>query len=473
MRMNNKILLLRVFTAVVVLGSFASIFFFTGYQTRPKIEGPFAAVNKFLDKDQADSAISILLSFVAHDRTNPVAYHLLGKANFQKGELFLARNYLISSLKSDPNQPQVRAFLAEIDFDLAEKYWQQDKREALFYLISVVRNTEDADLMKKVAQLTGGAYRIEQLTFDIFSAGGPSFSPDGKKIIYHSDTSYYSEEYPLGKKVTKRSKLFLLDLTQSKRICLTQEGLSESFARFSPDGKRIVFQREKPVFESSGRTLNPEQNLILKNLETGEEKELTSEEGYEGLASFFPQGDRIVYARGYGICVMDLKDLKSRNIFSSGENLLTRLQIQPLLEPISPFYPNLSPDGKKVVFQAGFERRAIYLMGLRDSKTVCLSSGEKEEGLYPSFSPDGKKILFLSKDELCLMDTKGKNRIRLTNDKSEKKTPLFSPDGKRILFCAKPKGKEDNYFELYLLSLTESISKTDLNKRLRRIAESL
>ncbi|MCJ7507973.1 MAG: DPP IV N-terminal domain-containing protein [candidate division Zixibacteria bacterium] len=467
-----KITLFRIFILLVILISILSIFYFGKREVRPKLAEPFATIQRLLDKNQPDSAIKALRFNLTADSTNPTFYYLLGKANFQKGELHLARNYFIRSLQLNSDQKEIRSFLAQIDFDLAQTYWEKDKKEALFYLISVLKNTEDKDLLEKVGQLTGGAYKIEQLTGDIFRDDGPSFSPDGKKIIYHSDTSYYSEEYPLKKKIIKKSKLFILDLIENKRTCLTQGDYSESFGRFSPDGNKIIFQRENSLSLDSGGTLNPEQDLILKDLKTNREEQLTSDKGYEGLASFFPDGQSIAYVKDYSIYVMDLKSRKTKNIYSSGENILTELQVKSLLRPISPFYPNTSPDGKKIIFQAGFDKRKIYLMDLRNSKITCLTYGEEDE-LYPSFSPDGKKILFVLENELYLMDTNSKNRIKLTNDKTEKKNSTFSPDGKKILFCAKGQDQDDHYFEIYLLHLDESISKPALNDRLKRIAQSL
>jgi Tol biopolymer transport system component len=472
MKGKMKISLFRIFILLVILISILSIFYLGKHEIKPKLQEPFATIQKFLDRNQPDSAIVALRFYLTTDSTNPTFYRLLGKANFQKGELHLARNYFIRSLELNSDQKEMRSFLAQIDFDLAQGYWEKDKKEALFYLISVLKNTEDKNLLEKVARLTGGAYKIEQLTNDIFRDDGPSFSPDGKKIIYHSDTSYYSEEYPLKKKITKRSKLFVLDLIENKRVCLTEDSYSESFGRFSPDGNRIVFQRENSLPLDSGGTLNPEQDLILRDLKTGQEEQLTSDKGYEGLASFYPDGQDIAYVKDYSIYVMDLKSRKTKNIYSSGENILTKLQVKPLLRPISPFYPNISPDGKKIVFQAGFDQRKIYLMDLKSSKATCLTYGEENE-LYPSFSPDGKKILFVLENELYLMDINGKNRIKLTNDGTEKKNPTFSPDGKTIAFCAKGQNQDDHYFEIYLLHLDEPISKPALNDRLKRVAQTL
>lgn len=473
MNANSKILLLRIFTLSVIFISIFSVFYFRIAPIEPKIPQPFIEIQRFLRQNQPDSAIIALRSFLTKDTTHhPTAYYLLGKSYLQKDQLHLARSYCVRSLESNPDQSEIKSLLAEIDFDLAKSYWDRNKKESLFYLISVIKNTQDKNLLVKVAQLTGGSYKIEQLTNDIFCDGGPSFSPDGKRIIYHSDTSYFSEEYPLRKKIIKKSKLFLLDLITNKKVCLTQKGYSESFARFSADGESIIFQREIPLAQSSEYSLNIQQNLILKNLETNEERQITSDTLYEGLASFFPNGEEITYVKGYSIHIMNLKTKQTKNIYSLGENILTKTKVQSLLRPISPFYPNISPDGGKIVFQAGFKQRRIYLMDLRSSDTICLISGNKEE-LYPSFSSDGKRILFVSNDELYLMDTNGKNRTKLTNDRSQKKDPSFSPDGKKIIFCAKPKEKEEHYFEIYLLNLEETISKTQLNERLKRIAQNL
>lgn len=472
MTANKKVFVLRISTLLVLFLCVISVFYIKKSDITDKTQAPYPDIQKFLNKNQPDSAITALRFLLTKDISNPAIYCLLAQAYLQKDELYLARNYCLRSLELNPLQSQAKSILAQTDFNLAEKCWQNDKKQSLFYLNSVLSNTNDEDLIIKVAQLTGGAYKIEQLTNDIFADGGPSFSPDNKQIIYHSDTSFFSEEYPLTKKIVKQSKLFILDLTQNKKTCLTQSGNSESFGRFSPDGENIVFQREVPSLLDSEDILNFRQDLVSRNLKTGQEKKLTSDKGYEGLVCFFPNENKICYVKDYEICVMDLATNKSKNIYSSGENFLTKTKVQSLLRPISPFHPNVSPDGKKIVFQAGFERIQIYIMDLANFNTVCLSHGEEDE-IYPSFSPDGKKILFISNGELWLMNTDGKNKIRLTDDRTEKKDPAFSPDGKKIIFCAKPRERENRYFEIYVLRLDKTISKSELNRRLKRIEEML
>jgi len=472
MTANKKLFVLRVFILLIFFLCIISIFYIKKGGITDKTRESYPHIQKFLNRNQPDSAITALRFLLTEDNSNPAIYCLLAQAYLQKDELYLARNYCLRSLELNPNQSQAKSTLAQTDFSLAEKYWQKDRKQSLFYLNSVLSNTSDQNLIMRVAQLTGGAYRIEQLTNDIFADGGPSFSPDGKRIIYHSDKSFFSEEYPLVKKIAKKSKLFILDLTQNKKTCLTQGEHSESFGRFSPDGENIVFQREIPSLLDSDNTLNFQQDLILRALTTGQEEKLTSDKGYEGLACFFPHENKICYVKNYEICVLDLATGKSEDIYSAGENVLTRTKVQPLLRPISPFYPNVSPDGKKVVFQAGFERIQIYLMDLSNFNTICLSRSQEDE-IYPSFSTNGKRILFISDGELWLVGVDGNNKTKLTDDRTEKKDPAFSPDGKKIVFCAKPREKENRYFDIYILRLDETISKPELNRRLERIEEML
>ena len=77
----------------------------------------------------------------------------------------------------------------------------------------------------------------------------------------------------------------------------------------------------------------------------------------------------------------------------------------------------------------------------------------------PSWSPDGKRIVFTSgKDrriadgnwEIYVMDADGKNQQRLTEQHQNDWYPSWSPDGERIAFASDMRGDNEN-FEIYVM----------------------
>ena len=94
---------------------------------------------------------------------------------------------------------------------------------------------------------------------------------------------------------------------------------------------------------------------------------------------------------------------------------------------------------------------------------------------FPSFSHDGKRIVFVSgsseKEDLWLVNSDGSKPIRLTRDGGTKRYPYFSPDGNSISFAGKRKGEPNNYFEIYLLHLDQTISRDRLKQRLEGLIE--
>ena len=64
--------------------------------------------------------------------------------------------------------------------------------------------------------------------------------------------------------------------------------------------------------------------------------------------------------------------------------------------------------------------------------------------MSPALSPDGKRVVFEALNQLWLMDIGGKPQA-LTNDKFYKEDPAWSPDGKRIAYSSDKAGTEDIY----------------------------
>lgn len=419
-----------------------------------------------LEKDKPDSALQVLSLALKKDPSHPETHYFLAKAYHLSEQLTLAEQYCLKALNLRKEYPEALNLLTQIRFIIGMRDWQKDKTQSLKNFLFVLRNSSDQNKLEKIAELTGGKYKLKRLTNDIFADYAPRFSRDGKRIIFFSDTSYLSEDFGWGKNIKRKSQIYQIDVSGVGKTCLTHDDSSVQFPSFSSDGKRIVYEKENPNPETQDLVFNYDRDLYIKRLDDGKEIRLTQNKWYDGQANFSPDDKKIVYVSGFSIKIMDLKTRKITNL-DQPEGIIIKRE-----KPVNQYYPSFSPDGKEILFQAGFQKRKIYLMDT-DGKNLRGLSQIKDEDYFPSFSPDGQKIIFVSgrtgDEEFYLMDKDGKNQTQLTFDGMDKKHPCFSADGKHIAYVAKKREEPDPYFEIYLLSLNETIPKEKLVTRLENM----
>ncbi len=109
--------------------------------------------------------------------------------------------------------------------------------------------------------------------------------------------------------------------------------------------------------------------------------------------------------------------------------------------------PRLSPDGRWVAYTVGApdarKDRAnddISMAPLDGGEPVTLTRGEKSES-SPRFSPDGRWLAFLTdregdKTQVWLLDRRGGEAFRLTDQKGGVSDLAWSPDGTRLALVA-------------------------------------
>lgn len=127
--------------------------------------------------------------------------------------------------------------------------------------------------------------------------------------------------------------------------------------------------------------------------------------------------------------------------------------------------PALSPDGKKVAFNAGDSGDQltweIYVLDLETKQETRLTTNSVIDA-HPDWSPDGSKIVFGSfRDsegnpagaaDIYVMNADGTNLKQLTDTTWEDNDPECSPDGTRIVFKSTRATQTSAREEIYVMN---------------------
>jgi Tol biopolymer transport system component len=369
--------------------------------------------------------------------------------------------------------------LCQIKFGKGKLSWQNENlQQAIADFRFVAAKSDNQKLLDSVAHITGGRLKKVRLTNDLFIDDAPSFSPDGKRVIYHSDTSYSLEDYGLEKIEVKRSQLFVMDADGKNRSCISphnENETSERFARFSHDGRFIVYEKENSPPRIRDTVFNSDRDIFVKDLHAGKVRRLTHDHNYDGLPSFSPDDSEIVFVSdrpGGGSSIYRLNlgsgETKSVSLKKSWDEKIGLLRRPRRM--VLPYCPSFSPNGGFILLHAGWDTRGVYVVDA-DGDGWKLLTDRRDDCYFPSFSSDGKRIVFVSsyrddEEDLYVVNADGSELTRLTHDGGTKRYPSFSPDGSWIVFSGKRKGEPDHYFEIYLLYLSQTISREKLRQRL-------
>ena len=196
-------------------------------------------------------------------------------------------------------------------------------------------------------------FRITNLPgFDCY----PSFSPDGKQIVYMSERDGNRD-------------LYIMDLEGKDVTRLTEEPQHDYEPAWSPDGSQIVF--------TSRRTGNSE--LFLMDVDGSNVIQLTEDPGLDWRPAWSPDGEWIAWeawrSRNADIYIM-------RKDGSDMQQLTT--------SPSEDGHPHFSPDGRYLVFHS--QRTGnyqLFILDLENPEEQWHLPTESTRALLPVWSPPG------------------------------------------------------------------------------------
>ena len=287
-------------------------------------------------------------------------------------------------------------------------------------------SNRDGDLEIYMMDADGG--NLRRLTNNSDGDWDPSWSPDGKRIVFLSDRDRHVD-LQHGAPIPE---IYVMDADGGNQQNLTNNPNADRAPSWSPDGNRIAFM--------SDRTGN--YDIYVMGADGTNQQNLSNHPLSDRNPSWSPDGAHIVFsARREGhveneaaitneIYVMDVDGANQRRLTDNRNN---------------DWEPSWSPDGKRIAFIAdrkgNIDKFDIYVMDADGENQHNVTQHRAWDGA-PSWSPGNERIVFHSKRdgnwEIYVMDADGGNLQNITNNRHDDYGPawLNSP------FSVAPAGKK-------------------------------
>ena len=309
--------------------------------------------------------------------------------------------------------------------------WSPDGKQIAFQSNSLIdlgayaRNSLPPSTLWLIAAEGGEPQQLTQIGNPAGGHGAPSFSPDGRRIVFEVDDYNSASVWTIS---TSGNEM--------REIIQKQNGGYEPV--YTPDRTSIVYAggRVDGVFQVR---VNPDTGEPL-----GEPAQIAGIGGtFSGIKhiSFSADGKKVTYS-----AMLRRESLSSvrlpANLVEANGAPVTLVQNTNNRNN----FPAFSPDGRRIAFSTcniGGTNCDIWLTNADGSNQIQLTTNENNE-LIPSWFPDGEQIAFISNRTghwtLWAVNLTTKRERMLLDLKDDLEYARLSPDGKQIVFNFKRNG---------------------------------
>ncbi len=324
-------------------------------------------------------------------------------------------------LKSASSAPQTIAFSATMTVTRANGSYPRKKRDFTSttprQTLGIVRPVISPDGKQIAFAALGDIYVMPiggkpvNVTNDPAFDTDPSWSPDGRALVYSSD------------KNSEHLQLWIRDMTSGQARQVTHLTTQPQGASFSPDGKRIAF------FDVSGMWRVA--NLSLLDIATGQVTKIHDTLAQPGTPTWSPDGKRLALA--------EVAPLTRR--FREGTNQVLTVSTTPGPLPVA--------EG------GGAERVAPLMASDKWYAPIPMLSIDSRGNCGPVWSPDGTKMAAIYEGSLAVWPVSASGEPlgpprHVTTESAH--APSWEGDSKHLLY--------QNYDKLRIIDIESGEVKT-------------